>query len=144
MNEYNLNGRLKLVIIMFMVVVVHTNASSIGRTQEKTYEELWINIPSCPLEFRMNSSKRYSLLDNRSSGRVVRYRLGCVSGDEANKPRVLRRTKFVDTDLEPSKGLINSISVHSGEMERCFKMNARLAVIEVRFKDGSLWKGGSN
>lgn len=80
------------------------------------------------------------MLSNRSSGRIVRFRLGCVTGAATNKVKVMRRSAPVNVDLGTDNGYAASISVHTGEMERCYKMNAQLAVIEVLFKDGFSWK----
>ena len=139
MNRNHRRG-FKAVIVLLMIMTVFENSNPKAQSLQKTFEELWINIPSCPLEFRMNSSRRYSMLENRSSATVIRYRLGCVTGTETNRPRVVRKAPPVNTDLESGKGLGASINVHTSEMERCSEMKAQLAVIEVLFKDGFVWK----
>jgi hypothetical protein len=128
--------------IILLVTMTSLFSPSV-QSQQKKFEDLWISIPSSPLEIRFNSSRRYSLLNNRSSGRVVAYRVGCVIGDQAEKLKVVREAEPVATDLQPGKVLINSIRVHAGEMERCHEMKTQLAVIQVSFKDGSTWKAAS-
>lgn len=103
-------------------------------------EQRWVNIASSPLEIRFTPSKRDGLLVNRSSGRVVQYRLGCVVNDSDLRIRVLKKLKPVRTQLETGKALINSVSVHQLDMERCEKAASRLAVIEVIFQDGFAWR----
>lgn len=139
----NRNHQLRVfttVIFMLMIVVSFPTWNWAKQSVQAMPEELWFNIPSSPLEVRFSPSKRDSLLFNRSSGQVVRYRLGCVIGGEGSKLKVVRKTPFVDTDLESGKVLINSISMHATDIARCVKSKTRLAVIEVVFKDGFVWK----
>jgi len=103
-------------------------------------ESQWINIPSSPLEVRFTSSKRDSLILNRSSGRVVRYRVGCVSNAQTSKLKVARKTPWIDTDLESGKLVINSLGVHANDQSRCNNTNTRLAIVEVAFQDGFVWR----
>ena len=107
MNSKNTNQKNLLLVILLLIIfsaslTVSLMAQSERPTQSpKAFEELWINIPSSPLEVRLNSSRRYTLLNNRSSARVIGYKFGCVARSESSKIRILRKLATVDTDLEP-------------------------------------------
>ena len=138
MNMHHL--RRAITILVLIIASTSSNWSSATSLPQSGPEGLWINIPSSPLEVKFTSSKRDSLLVNRSSGRVVRYRLGCVSEAESSKLKVARKTPWVETDLESGKLVINSVSVHAQDLERCDNTNSRLAVVEVAFQDGFFWR----
>ena len=96
------------------------------------------NVESSPLEARINPNWRSLLLLNRSPGHISSYRLGCIR--ERPDMKVLRSRPIVRTDLEVGKALVNSISLYTEYMERCVRDTGKLTVVEVRFRDGSIWK----
>lgn len=137
-------NRNNLVLIVLLLIAALSNPSLKGQSKPSILEELWINVPSSPLEISFSQSKRDSMLYNRSSGTIVGYRLGCVTKDDNTKIKVVREGTLVGTDLQPAKGLINSISVHTDDLERCLNTDTHLAVIEVLFKDGFAWKAAAS
>lgn len=110
-----------------------------GQTFQQPAEEWSVNIASSPLEIGLSPNQRFLNLLNRSSGNITRYRLGCVV-QNGESMKVLRRFSPVNSQLAPGKVLINSVTIYSESVQRCSLVRAKVAVIEVRFKDGSVWK----
>lgn len=124
---------------LLLTIVAVVSSTSWAKPSSQLSEEIWLTVPASPLETRFSPSKRDIQLLNRSSGKVTRYRLGCVI-QEANKARVVQRMPFIDADLEGGKVLINSATLYDDELEQCSKKKSRLAVVEVLFLDNSVWK----
>ena len=127
-----------LALFITIIAAVWTNSWAKPSPQMQP-EEFWLTVPSSPLDARFSPSKRDIELLNRSSGKVIRYRLGCVM-QETNKARVVQRMPFIDVDLEGGKVLINSANRYDDDLVRCGKKKSRLAVVEVLFEDNSVWK----
>jgi hypothetical protein len=104
-----------------------------------TPQDFWVNLESSPLVFEINESRRVLYLYNYGLKRVSSYRLGCVSSTPG-KVRILRKMPVTTADLEPNQWLLNSVYVYAKDKARCDKVQAKLAVVEVRFSDGSRWK----
>jgi len=141
-NWIHRNHGIPIVALLIIVAAVSTSSSK-GQSKPPTLEELWIDVPSSPLQREFTESKRDSVLYNRSTGVVIGYRLGCVTSGENTKLKVVQEGRCFNADLEPAKGLLNSVHVHQAELEQCLNTNTRLAVIEVLFKDGFAWKAAS-
>jgi hypothetical protein len=123
-----------------VLLLVTVSAFSSSALPQSAPDELWTNIPSCPLKVTFTPSKLFTLLRNRSSGRIVRYRLGCaVDPRDGHGYRVLRKTAWISTNMEPGKVGINLSSVYS-RIGRCADSGGHLAVVEVVFQDGATWK----
>jgi hypothetical protein len=99
----------------------------------------WLNVEASPLEVRFSPSRRDVELFNRSSGRVIQYRLGCVRVN-GQRVKALHRLAIVGTDLGSNKSLINSTTVYMDSAHTCMQDKAKLAIVEVGFGDGSVWK----
>ena len=104
----------------------------------------WIDIPSAPLEFYPFPNNRFLGLTNRSKGRVVEFTLGCVTQDE-DKVRVVCIATVTETDLAAAgtsgqQMYFKDVSAYAEDRTCCDKANAKLAVVEVTFADGSTWR----
>jgi hypothetical protein len=131
--------KLKNIPLYLAIIAVMSTTSWANRGSQIVPEESWLSVPSSPLEIRFSPSKRDLALLNRSSGKIIRYRLGCVV-QEASKIRVVRKMPFIDANLESGKVVINAFTVYADDLERCGKKKSGLAVVEVVFLDGSIWK----
>jgi hypothetical protein len=134
-------GRRKIlaVIITIPIAIVSLGMNWTGKSPQAESQEWWLNVPSSPLEIRFSPSKRDMELFNRSSGHVTEYRLGCVR-EVGQSLKVLRKLPLVETNLETGKVLINSVTVYTDSVEVCTRDKAKLAVVEVSFRDGSIWR----
>jgi hypothetical protein len=130
-----------------LLLLILTAIPSINQGQqvgEVTSQEWWINVPSSPLEFKLFPNKRFLGLTNRSTGRVVQFRLGCVIQGR-DLIRVVRKATVTKTDLAASGAAgqqfyFKDVSSYAEDRKCCAKENAKLAVVEVNFADGSTWK----
>jgi hypothetical protein len=102
-------------------------------------DENWLDVSSSPLQIRF--SKRDLLFVNRSSKKIVSFRLGCVGGISDNL--VISELPVVTTNLEPANALISSITFYRTDLERCKRKNGKLAVVSVGFEDNSSWRAAS-
>jgi hypothetical protein len=112
----------------------------------------WMNLPSAPLRFDVApKTEGYLVLGNYSTGRAVRYRLGCVN-EQKGKITVLRQgsprctnLRSIDLKGDPTNQINYTVETlvlgitHGFTLERC-EENAKLAVVEVEFEDGAIWK----
>src|SRR5205085_1401532 len=122
----------KAVCLFLIIIGVPLEVGVIAQPSKKMSEQVWFNVPSAPLEIRLSPSKRDLELFNRSFGRAIGYRLGCVRQDSSIK--VLQKLPYATTDLEPGKMLINSVSQYANHIEHCRRENAMVSVVEVRFE----------
>jgi hypothetical protein len=110
-------------------------------TAEGPLESLWINLPSSPLRFFPNAEGNGYSLDNYSIGYIVQYRLGCVL-EQGDGFKILNKRGAKEISLKP----MTSSEVHAravialtgAALDPCKR--GKLAVIEVQFKDGAVWK----
>ena len=102
-------------------------------------QEWSFNVPSSPLEIRFSPGKRDMQFFNRSSGRVSQFRLGCVR-QVGESTKILHRFSAVKSDLLAGKALINSLTVYDANIQHCSAVRTKFAVIEVSFRDGSMWR----
>lgn len=104
-------------------------------------DSLWINLPSTPLRFFANQAGNGYSLNNYSIGHITGYRLGCVAA-EGDGFKVLGKRPKEALLLKPMSG--NEVHGRAVVVEGwvpfipCRK--GKLTVVEVEFKDGSLWK----
>lgn len=131
-------------VLLLLVAGVMLSISQAHQTDKAISEEWWINLPSSPLRIARTPNGRLMTLSNHSSNRITQYQLGCVI-KESDKVKVVCKMNRQKTDLLPAdsvKGEVYFESLDSREKhkERCDKKNAKLAVVEVIFADGSVWK----
>jgi hypothetical protein len=134
----SLRGKFWLSIFVLILALPMTSMSWLAIARQSATEDLWFNVESTPLEVRISPNGRHLHLLNRSPGLITRYRLGCVR--QRPEMRVVRTLPVVKADLEAGKVLINSLSLYADNVERCSRDTGRLAVVEVNFRDGSVWK----
>jgi hypothetical protein len=139
MNKHPKTKMFKTVTLFFTIVAAVSSTSRANRSFQITPEGPWLTVPSSPLEIRFSPSNRDVELVNRSSGKVIRFRLGCVI-QETNKVRVVRKMPFVDANLDSGKVLLNSSTVYADDLEQCSKKKSRVSVVEVVFLDDSIWR----
>ena len=139
MNKHPKTKMFKTITLFFTIVAAMSSTSRANRSFQITPEGPWLTVPSSPLEIRLSPSNRDVELVNRSSGKVIRYRLGCVI-QEANKARVVRKMPFVDANLDSGKVLINASTVYADDLEQCSRKKSRVSVVEVVFLDDSTWR----
>jgi hypothetical protein len=125
--------------LIVLILVITRLTFAFHQQKSAPPEEWWANVPSSPLFMAGSPSKRDLSLENRSSGMIVSYTLGCVI-QGGGRWRVLHRMNNISTSLEPGKALLSSVSVYTKHRERCARKDARVAVVEVHFSDGSVWK----
>lgn len=98
-----------------------------------------VNLPSSPLVFETNVSRRALDLFNHGSKPIKKYRLGCVV-EENGKLKIAHKMAVMKRNLAPNEGLLDMMYVYADHKSRCDKHHAKLSVIEVTFSDGSQWK----
>jgi hypothetical protein len=138
--------RKKLRILVFAILGV-TLPSSRAQGPARLSTGQWTNLPSSPMRFEAGPQGKGYVLGNYSTGRVIRYRLGCVE-EKRGKVSVLSHGSFQHAGLGPIdlKGdpenrfnykiqtLVSGIT-HGFDLEKC-QDNAKNAVVEVEFEDG--------
>lgn len=102
-------------------------------------EEWWINLPSCPMEFRVTPNKRLVALVNIAGKPIKQFRFVCLSGEKENR-RVLRMLPPERRQFGTNDALFWGINVAGTELDPCRAGRLRTAVGEVQFEDGSIWK----
>lgn len=106
--------------------------------------ESWINLQSSPLMIEEPQNKRFFLLNNISRERIVNYTLGYVV-KETNGVKVIciEKEKIINLrpqDLEKKVSEKEILSVPNDVLERCIQLQAKIAVVQVVFADGAVWK----
>ncbi len=144
MNSLPETKRLRNILLILTILAgmpTSTEAKLIAQVSSdlSSPEQLWVTLPSSPLEVRFSPSKRDIALLNRSSDTVARYSIGCVTQRET-KTRVVRKMRFIDANLETGRVLINSLTLYANDAAQCRSKKGRLAVVEVVFMDESIWK----
>jgi hypothetical protein len=124
--------------ILLLGFVVSFTTQGRAKQLDSTVVDHWVNLPSAPLIFMPSPSRRDLSLINRSTGRIIKYRLGCLLSGNDNI-RVIKRMRLLNTDLLTNRALLNSTSVYENEIEVCSKKSAKIGVVEVVFADGSTW-----
>ena len=108
----------------------------------KAIESKLLDVPSAPYKLKASYNGRGYEFCNTSNARVVKFRLGCAKRKNGEL-KILSERKLKETDLTPSgeKGMSCKFwgSNHGFfPGEDCEK--GKLAVIEVVFADGGVWK----
>lgn len=102
-------------------------------------EERWVNLTETPLKISLLGGGDF-IFTNISTKHILGYRLGCVSSNG----KVINGIDETKVNLKPNEGAFTTNSTGTSEqMEElyiCHQSRAKLAVIEVRFEDDSVWK----
>jgi hypothetical protein len=102
-------------------------------------EDRWINLTETPLKLSLLGGGDF-VFTNVSPQRILGYRLGCVDGNGG----IIKRMDETKMTLTPNEGASSTnsmgISEQMEELYVCHQSRAKLAVIEVKYEDGSVWK----
>ena len=102
-------------------------------------KDRWINLSESPLKISLLGSSGF-IFANVSIKRTLGYRLGCVNSNG----EVVNRMDETEVNLNPNERLFSfsrgGTSPQMDELYICHQSGAKLAVVEVRFDDGSIWK----
>lgn len=133
-----------LFVILLLILLTASRecpAQPPPQLNQQPLEALWINLPSSPLRFFGNQTGDGYSLNNYSIGYIVGYRPGCVSG-EGERFKILSKRPRKEIYLKPMSG--NEVHGRSivvmGWLPFLPCKKGTLTVIEVQFKDGSVWK----
>lgn len=102
-------------------------------------DDWWLNVPSSPLRFERLPNARFVTLTNVSTGRVVRYQLGCVRR-VGERYVVVDKLQEVPTDLSPREGHPANINGFLDEEKRCNAKRSRVSAVFATFADGATWR----
>ena len=135
------------IYLLIALVLILLSASQEGRAQQQQTDQqpldsLWINLPSTPLRFFGNQAGNGYSLNNYSIGHVVGYRLGCVS-QQGDRYKIHSKRPREAVSLKPMSGSEvhgRSVVMMVGWLPFAPCKKGTLTVIEVQFKDGSVWK----
>lgn len=129
------SGRVALAVLLIGATIVAQKPSELGDNQ------LWFNSPSCPLKIERTPNGRFVTLNNYSSARIERYRLGCAK--EVNgKSRIFYRFSSQQFILEPrEENTVSStlLDLKDHDLQKCLERKAKIAVVTVLFSDGASW-----
>jgi len=104
--------------------------------------DFFIDHPNFPARIGYMPLGAYYTLENHSDKRIIRYRLGCVV-EADGKFKVVSRKKAQVTDLAPADASKNSVPFVYISLRRikgtCVSKEAKAAIVEVTFSDGSVW-----
>ena len=130
--------------IILLLVLLSASQECLAQQQQpnqQPLESLWINLPSSPLRFFGHQTGDGYSLNNYSIGYIVGYRPGCVS-QEGDRFKILNKRPKKELSLKPMSG--NEVHGRSivvmGWLPFLPCTKGPLTVIEVPFKDGSVWK----
>ena len=127
--------------ILLLLIVLSAAQASPAQQPGQALESLWINLPSSPLRFFANQSGDGYSLNNYSIGYIVGYRPGCVSA-QGDRFKILSKRPKKEVFLKPMSGneVHGRAIVVEGWLPFIPCKKGTLTVIEVQFKDGSVWK----
>lgn len=140
-----MTGKIYLFVVLLLILVT---ASQRGAAQQSpqpldqsALDSLWINLPSTPLRFFANEAGNGYSLNNYSIGYIIGYRLGCVSA-EGDGFKVLSKRPRQELALKPMSGneVHGRAVIVKGWLPFMPCKKGKLTVIEVHFRDGSMWK----
>ncbi len=136
---------IRKIYLLVVLVLILLSASQDGLAQQldrEPLESLWINLPSTPLRFFGNQAGNGYSLNNYSIGHVIGYRLGCVS-QQGDRYKILSKRPREEVSLKPMSGSEvhgRSVVMMVGWLPFVPCKKGTLTVVEVQFKDGSVWK----
>lgn len=133
------------IFLLVVLMLLLSSASEVCLAQQadqEPLESMWINLPATPLRFFGNQAGNGYSLNNYSIGHVTGYRLGCVS-QQGDRYKILSRRSREAISLKPMSGSEvhgRSVVMMVGWLPFIPCKKGTLTVIEVQFKDGSVWK----
>jgi hypothetical protein len=130
-----------LFIVLLLLLSSAAQQSPAQQPVQESLESLWINLPSSPLRFFANQNGDGYSLNNYSIGYIVGYRPGCVSA-RGERFKILSKRPKKEVFLKPMSGneIHGRAIVVEGWLPFVPCKKGTLTVIEVQFKDGSVWK----
>ena len=133
--------KIYLLLIHTLILLIASQGSLAQQPSQEPLESLWINLPSTPLRFFGNESGDGYSLNNYSIGYIVGYRPGCVSA-QGDRFKILSKRPKKELSLKPMSGneVHGRAVVVRGWLPFLPCKKGTLTVIEVQFKDGSVWK----
>ena len=131
-----------LVVLVLILSSAAQKPLAQQQPDQSPLESLWINLPSTPLRFFGNRIGNGYSLNNYSIGHIIGYRLGCVS-QQGDRFKILSKRTREAISLKPMSGSEvhgRSVVMMMGWLPFAPCKKGTLTVIEVQFKDGSVWK----
>jgi hypothetical protein len=140
-----MTGKISLFAVLLLILLTASQRVAAQQPPQPmsqgALDALWINLPSTPLRFFANEAGNGYSLNNYSIGYIIGYRLGCVSAEGAGF-KVLGKRPKQELVLKPMSG--NQVHGRAVIVEGWLPFmpckKGKLTVIEVDFKDGSIWK----
>jgi hypothetical protein len=135
----------KYSVVLLLILLAFSTSITRSQQSNQPIPEYWINLPSAPLRIGSTpDNDGYTLANYNNLGRVVRYRFGCVIQKD-KRIVILNRRQIKEGEfsplllgqIRPSQELRVTGS-HAFPEPICKK--GKLAVIEVEFEDGAIWK----
>jgi hypothetical protein len=102
-------------------------------------EDWFVNLPSSPLILSVISRGQNLAITNRAKEKIIQYKLGCITKDKYGV-RVVHFHKSHVVDLQTNDFVGLPVDKIVEMVRHCKKKQARLAVVEAIFADGSIWK----
>jgi hypothetical protein len=117
-------------------------------------EHPWVNLPSSPLQFRVDPTRNQELfLENQMEAPIRTFTLGCVS-HEGGRPKTTHRFSLTEASISARGSYTVVATLHgrkdgsrwsreihafSREASHCAVIGSKLAVVEVQFADYAVW-----
>jgi hypothetical protein len=141
-----MTGKIYLFVVLLLLILMSASQrveaqQSPPQLGQGALDALWINLPSTPLRFFANEAGNGYSLNNYSIGYIIGYRLGCVS-EQGDVFKVLSKRPKQELALKPMSGseVHGRAVIVKGWIPFMPCKKGKLTVIEVQFKDGSVWK----
>lgn len=135
---------ISLLILVSIGMVPPSITSQAYESDKTASEEYWLNLPSAPTIIVRGIKGQLLTLINYSPVRIIRYQLGWVIAEQG-KIKITCKLGPQNTDLAPANIGKNDVHMvglaYYDQVKECsHKVKAKLAVIEINFEDGSVWK----
>ncbi len=128
----------------FIIFGITPSLARTTQADEKLTRKWVFDQPASPLRITISSNEESYSLDNYSRQRVTAYRLGCVA-EGGGVLRFRRKARIRRVDIPPSDegqdrryGKARTIYADP-DLYPCIQEKTKLAVLEVRFSNGSRW-----
>ncbi len=139
---YRMTRKIYLPFVLVLILLSASQEVAAQQPDQQPLDSLWINLPSTPLRFFGNQAGNGYTLNNYSIGHVIGYRLGCVS-QQGDRYKIHSKRTREAVSLKPMSGSEvhgRSVVMMVGWLPFAPCKKGTLTVIEVQFKDGSVWK----
>jgi hypothetical protein len=118
--------------------LIQENAPNTDLTFYVLEQERWMNFPGSPVKIVLFTG--HLLFNNNTDKTIENFTLGCVNADGA----VVKRLKTTHQVLEPKAGSLwvtdGGTSEQADQFYICRERKSKLAVVEARLDDGTVWK----